>query len=177
MAGHEVSFQSTPQQVTPPSTIRFSTSDTVIVNELVTDLLKKGAIRPIRADKVAFLSNQFLVAKRGASKFRSVINLKALNRYIPDNKFKMEGWSEVKEAIFPNCYFARIDLQDAFLSINVRSREKYYRVIAQPRVHSEFRKIGLNPDPKDNFPGIRSRFRRHATFPFTRKARRNKKKH
>ena len=124
--GYTIPFQSIPQQTSPPNTIRFSASDTVIANELVADLLRKGAIRPIRPDKVAFLSNLFLVAKKGTSKFRPVINLKALNRYIPDNKFKMEGWSEVKEAVFPNCYFARIDLQDAFLSINVHKSSQPY---------------------------------------------------
>ena len=31
----------------------------------------------------------------------------------------MEGWSELKDAIRPNCFFARIDLKDAYLSIRM----------------------------------------------------------
>ena len=96
------------------------------MDDLVADLLQKGAVRPIPTNQVTFISNLFLVNKKGSTKFRPVINLKQLNAFIPHDKFKLEGWGEVKAAIFPNCYFARIDLKDAFLSVEIHPNSQPY---------------------------------------------------
>ena len=69
------------------------------MDELITELLTEEAIRPIFPEQALFVSNLFLVAKKGTVKRRPVINLKRLNEYIPDQKFKMEGWMEVSLGI------------------------------------------------------------------------------
>ena len=38
----------------------------------------------------------------------------------------MEGWMEVKEAVFPGCFFARIDLKDAYLSVLMHEESQPY---------------------------------------------------
>ncbi|XP_018496867.1 uncharacterized protein LOC108864903 [Galendromus occidentalis] len=124
--GYRISFLTTPCQLSRPHPIHFSHEEFDIVDKLVSELLAKGAVVPISPDRAKFVCNLFLVAKKGTSKYRPVINLKPLNQYIPDNKFKMEGWAEIKEAVELNCYFARIDLKDAFLSIPMHASSQPY---------------------------------------------------
>ena len=117
--GYRVQFVSTPVRRIPLHPIRFAEADMLVVDDLMVELQGKQAIRPLEPARVRFLSNLFLVAKKGSDKRRPVINLKCLNEFIPDRKFKMEGWMEIKEAIFAGCYFARVDLKDAYLSVPV----------------------------------------------------------
>ncbi|XP_018493987.1 uncharacterized protein LOC108863840 [Galendromus occidentalis] len=124
--GYRISFLSPPFQPSSPHPIHFSQDETNNMDTLVNDLLAKGAIIPVTPQRVRFLSNLFLVAKKGTSKFRPVINLKPLNEFIANEKFKMEGWLEIKEAVFPDCYFTRIDLKDAFLSIPIHTSSQPY---------------------------------------------------
>ncbi|XP_018496984.1 uncharacterized protein LOC108864943 [Galendromus occidentalis] len=85
---------------------------------IVQELLKKRAVTHIR-DPLRLISNLLLVAKKGSQ---------PLNRFIPDNKFEMEGWMEIREAVFTGCYSARIDLQDAFLSIPIHEDSRPFLV-------------------------------------------------
>ena len=119
VAGYRIPFSLPPTRRTPPRPVHFSEADAATVDALLAELRLKHAITPIPCGQAAFISNLFLVAKKGSASFRPVINLKSLNRHIPYTKFKMEGWLEIREAIFPNCYFARIDLKDAFLSVTM----------------------------------------------------------
>ena len=86
----------------------------------------KGAVRPLQAQEARSVSNVFLVAKKGTSKRRPVINLRRLNDFIPNEKFKMEGWLEVKEAVSRDCWFARMDLKDADLSVPIHADSQPY---------------------------------------------------
>ena len=126
VAGYKIRFLSPPMRRRPPPPIPFSTADSILVDDLIHELLHKKAIRPISQEQVLFISNLFLVAKKGTEKRRPVINLKRLNEFIPDEKFKMEGWAEVKEAVFPRCFFARIDLKDAYLSVPMSEHSQPY---------------------------------------------------
>lgn len=122
--GYQIEFETLPVQSSPPHTINFTTQQEAVMAKEIDTLLDKGAITHIHSTQTHFTSNLFLVAKKGTDAYRPVINLRRLNEHIADAKFKMEGWNDVKQAISPNCWFARIDLRDAFLSIPLHERSQ-----------------------------------------------------
>ena len=64
-------------------------------------MLRKGAIHLVHSKESQFLSNLFLVPKNDGGK-RPVINLKALNSFIPYSHFKMEGMHLLKDLLRKN---------------------------------------------------------------------------
>lgn len=62
--GYEISFNELPYQKNRPSQIAFDTYETSLVDEEVTELWKKGAIREIDLCNSHFLSNIFVVPKK-----------------------------------------------------------------------------------------------------------------
>ena len=64
-------------------------------------MLRKGAIHLVHSKESQFLSNLFLVPKKDGGK-RPVINLKALNSFIPYSHFKMEGMHLLKDLLRKN---------------------------------------------------------------------------
>ncbi|ODM87335.1 putative enzymatic polyprotein [Orchesella cincta] len=74
-----------------------------------------------------FLSPIFLVPKPDGSQ-RFIFNLKSLNQYIENSKFKMEDIRTAIKLMRKGCYMATIDLKDAYYNIPiVESSRKYLR--------------------------------------------------
>ena len=65
----------------------------------IESMLTKGAIRVAIPKPNQFLSNVFVTPK-GEGKYRPIINLKGLNRYVPYHHFKMEGLKDVKFLLY-----------------------------------------------------------------------------
>jgi len=91
----------------------------------------KGAITPIndvgRKREKGFYSTVFLVPKRD-DKWRSVINLKDLNRFVRTAHFKMEGIQSVRDLLLESDWLTRIDLKDAYFSVPVHiDHQKFLR--------------------------------------------------
>ena len=98
--GYLIDFVSEPHQQSPPNPPHCSSEQTSLIQEL-TKLLKKQAIRQLEHPAEAgFLSNIFLVPKKDGGQ-RPVINLKALNRLVNTEHFKMEGIHTVKDLLKP----------------------------------------------------------------------------
>ena len=51
--------------------------------------------------------------------FRLILNLKSLNKDMEYHHFKMETLQTAITLMHPQCWFASIDLKDAYLSVNV----------------------------------------------------------
>ena len=83
----------------------------------VRSLLEKGAI--VRAQGEGFLSEICLIPKKSGG-FRPIINLKGLNNFIAYRHFKMEGIQTIRQTIRRGCCLAKIDLKDAYLSVQMR---------------------------------------------------------
>ena len=58
--------------------------------------------------------------------YRPVINLRALNNYILEEHFKMEGFHMVKEMIKPQDWLVKIDLKDTYLSVPIHPNHRKY---------------------------------------------------
>ena len=71
-----------------------------------------------------YSNSLFLVAKRSGG--RPVINLRPLNRFVPNQKFRMESILLPKDILKPNSFLAKIDLKDAFYSIPIAKMSRKY---------------------------------------------------
>lgn len=80
-----------------------------------------------REREKGFYSAVFLVPKRDG-KWRPVINLRELNRFIRTAHFKMEDIQSVRDLLLESDWLTRIDLKDAYFSVPVHTdRQKFLR--------------------------------------------------
>ena len=114
--GVELEFSSTPFQTCPPARSNLGPKQTEICDAEVLSLLQKGAISI--AKEVVFLSPFFAIPKKSGA-FRPIINLKALNQFIVHHHFKMEGIHMLGSTIRRGDWLAKLDLQDAYLTVPV----------------------------------------------------------
>jgi len=91
----------------------------------ITALLSLGAIETCQYDRNQFLSGIFLVPKPNGE-YRFIFNLKNLNRYIANQKFKMEDFRTALRIIEPNCLMATLDLKDAYFLISIHTNDRKY---------------------------------------------------
>jgi hypothetical protein len=103
-----------PVQVIEPCNMSFGESQTILCNEEIANLLKKGAVSEV-ANPV-FISSLFVIPKKSGG-FRPVINLKGLNQYVTHHHFKMEGLSFLKHLVQPGDWLAKLDLKDAYFTV------------------------------------------------------------
>ena len=77
------------------------------------NMLKKGAICQTSHLKEEFLSNVFLVEKKGRGN-HPAINLKHLNQFIPYQHFKMEGLFCLREMLQKDGFMCKLDIKHIF---------------------------------------------------------------
>jgi len=101
----------------------------------IEDLLAKGAIREVKPQDDQFTSTLFLVQKENGH-YRPVINLRALNRFLGKESFKMEGLQVVKSLIMQGDLMMKLDLKYAYYALPIHlSHRKYLRFIYQDRTY------------------------------------------
>ncbi|TLY46172.1 MAG: hypothetical protein E6K54_08535, partial [Gammaproteobacteria bacterium] len=113
ISGYKIPFVSKVLQPIPPVESNWSSQEITAINNLLNDLLKKGAICEVSPCKRQFISKIFLIPKPDGS-FRLILNLKNLNEFIDTEHFKLEDEKVVRRLLTPNCFMATIDLQDAY---------------------------------------------------------------
>ena len=101
-----------------------SREEASLIEQEVKAMLEKGAVQKAKEMKGQFLSNLFLVSRKGGGN-RPVINLKNLNSIISYKHFKMEGLHLLKELLKENDFMCKINLNDAPLHPEHR---KYIRL-------------------------------------------------
>ena len=89
VAGYQLELTTTPYQTHVPHQIRCSPENKVQITTEVQELLDKGAILETQLTPQNFVSQIFLVEKKGGGQ-RPVINLKGLNQFVKTEHFKME---------------------------------------------------------------------------------------
>ena len=83
------------------------------VNQEISDMLKKGAIRECQPHRNQFVGTLFLVGKKDGDNC-PVINLKKLNKLIPYQHFKMEGLHYLRYMLQQGDYMCKLDMKDAY---------------------------------------------------------------
>ena len=137
--GYNIPFLNTPpeQEIRP---FVLPLAEQTAMDQEISALLGKGAVKQTLSSE-GFVSNVFLVPK-SSGKWRLILNLKALNRYVRQEHFKMENIRCVKDLLKQGDYMCKVDLKDAYLTIPIhqdsqkylkfRWRDKIYQYTALP---------------------------------------------
>ena len=114
-------------KTSPPAKFRRSRKgdlgDVKVLQDELAALRKKKAVvtreeLPSPFDQT-FVASYFAVPKKTKGKFRPICNLKPLNRFIANSKFKMESVKSVRRWIVRDSFMISLDLSDAYLSLAV----------------------------------------------------------
>ena len=116
--------------------IRMSQSSFPFLREEIENLLNKRAVERVQNPETpGFYSRIFLVPKKNG-KFRLILDLSLLNRYIEKQAFKMETVKSVRQAMRLNDWAVSIDLTDAYLHVPIhRQSRKYLRFVHEDQVY------------------------------------------
>ena len=137
--GYNIPFLNTPpeQEIRP---FVLPLAEQTAMDQEISALLGKGAVKQTPSNE-GFVSNVFLVPK-SSGKWRLILNLKALNRYVRQEHFKTEDIRCVKDLLKQGDYMCKVDLKDAYLTIPIhqdsqkylkfRWRDKIYQYTALP---------------------------------------------
>ena len=168
VSGECLDFIELPLQVAPPRPLSFKPSEQIALDLAVNKFLCHGIVEPCEPSSgLCFYSNIFPVLKKDGSA-RIILNLSDLNVHVEHVHFKMETLKDVIPVVFHKCFFATIDLQDAYYSVPIRPADrdwlrflwhgKHYRFTCLPQgftsapriftrllkpVFALFRKFGL----------------------------------
>ena len=113
-----------------------SQSSSPFLREEIENLLNKRAVERVQNPETpGFYSRIFLVPKKNG-KFRLILDLSLLNRYIEKQAFKMETVKSVRQAMRLNDWAVSIDLTDAYLHVPIhRQSRKYLRFVHEDQVY------------------------------------------
>ena len=123
--GKFVEFSSPPVQDAIPFPLRFSRSDQNLLDVAVRDLIDRAIVElcgPLLGP--GFYSNVFPVMKKDGLSARIILNLSDLNLCVVYVHFKMDTINDILELVFPGCYFATVDLSNAYFSVYVRPEDR-----------------------------------------------------
>ena len=97
----------------------------VLEQELHDLLLKRAVIRCGDRYVPKFSAVFFMTPKKGG-KWRPILNLRPLNKFIVPRKFRMETLPNILNFLGPGMWVASIDLKDAYLHIPVRPMDQAF---------------------------------------------------
>ena len=112
-------------------------------------LLKKGAIEQVSDHPMLCLSPVFIIPKR-SGKLRMILNMKEINTFIPDERFRMETLATILPAINPEDVAISIDLKDAYFHIPVHPDSRNLLGFSLQGATYRYRALpfGLKPAPR-----------------------------
>ena len=113
-----------PSCVCLPPNLRLSDSDQAALDKIVQEFLDHHIVEPcLPSSGPCYYSPYFPVIKSDGSA-RFILNLKDFNRSVQYNHFKMDTMQDMVHLMFPNCFFAKIDLSNAYYSVPVRVEDR-----------------------------------------------------
>ena len=116
----------------------------------VEQMLAKSAIQPVQSSDDELISCFFARPKKTPGKWRPIVSLKFLNKFLRYIKFKMTTIKDVRLWLRKGYYMASIDLTDAYFSVPIHeSAWKYVRFVWR-NITYEFKCImfGLGASPR-----------------------------
>ena len=124
--GYKLEFLEPPVQTRAMPEIKFSKQERDFVRKEIKELLQKEVIVQAEHTDGEFISNIFLREKQEKGKFRMILNLKHLNKYIEKQHFKMETFLQTLALITPGCRLISFDFSDAYYSCSVFPPHRKY---------------------------------------------------
>ena len=102
----------------PRPEIQFDSNEKEIIDLEITHLLELGVVELAVHSPDEYTTTIF-VRKKKSGKYRTILNLKGLNKHIEKHHFKMDTlWSAV-QLMTPNCFMASLGLKDAYYVIPI----------------------------------------------------------
>ena len=123
--GVRLEFDQIPVQTVLPRPYVCNQIQTDVIDTEVLDLLSKGVILEVENNGELFVSNIFLRPKPN-NKWRLIIDLSELNRYITKHHFKMENLEVATRLMFTDAFLASIDLRDAYYAIPIHPKDRKF---------------------------------------------------
>ena len=151
VSGYKIPFLRAPHQWRARPTVVQEGQPTELMKEAIQSLIFKGAISVVNPCPQQFISTLFLMEKgQGTGEFRPVINLKALNRFLPKEKFKMEGLHTARSLLRKGDYMMKLDLRDAYYAVPIHPESRKYLCFQFKGTTYEFRCLpfGLSLAPR-----------------------------
>jgi hypothetical protein len=159
--GHKIKFLNGPPVLSlplPKFETKLPAEQMLVARKEVLELVQKGAIKQLSYTQAVrnpgYYSKIFSVSKPNG-RWRTIINLKPLNRFVSKMKFKMDTAKDVRHVLEKDCFAGIVDLTDAYytVSLNQESR-KYCRFIFEKKIY-EFCALpmGLSVFPPYIYPG------------------------
>lgn len=147
--GYQIEFETEPPERLIKSQIVFNKHESDIISHEVDKLLQKQVIRQISEWEVKFVSSIFIRPKRDGS-HRMILNLRELNQYVHTRHFKMETLKTALSLVNQDCFFASIDLKDAYYSIPVHRESQGWLVFSWMNFYYAFTALpnGLATAPR-----------------------------
>ena len=124
--GYKIPFCRRPGQWRMRVTSVKRNSDVHHTNMAIKDLLTKGAVRENKLQDDHFTSTQVLLQKENGD-YWPIINLRALNRRLGKESFKMEGLQVMTPPIQQGDFIMKLDLKDAYYTLPIHSHRKFLR--------------------------------------------------
>ena len=151
VSGYKIPFFRIPHQLQAHLTVVQEGQPTELMKGAIRSLISKGAISVVNPCPQQFISTLFLVEKgQGTGEFHLLINLKALNRFLPKEKFKMEGLHTARFLLRKGDYMMKPDLKDAYYAVPIHPESRKYLRFQFKGTTYEFRCLpfGLSLAPR-----------------------------
>lgn len=120
-----IDFSSEPHKPLQTRSVHYPADRCVILDAEVEKLYNKKVIEKVDNCSEGFFSTIFTRPKKDGS-YRLILNLKNLNQCVDTWHFKMETVKTAMSLITPNCWFASIDLKDAYYSVSIADSDRKY---------------------------------------------------
>ena len=116
--GYKVQFVSTPPTPMVTPSLPTDAAGRAVLDTEVEAMLAKGAIRLVaKGDQNGVISPFFARPKSTPGKWRPIVSLKKVNKYIRKVPFRMVTVKDIRLWVREGYYFSSLDLQDAYFSI------------------------------------------------------------
>ena len=104
---------------------KFSYEESQEIDNEIHELFKKGVIVDCERKEGDFVSPIFTRPKKDG-KVRLILNLKKLNKAVEYHHFKMETLKQALTLITEGCWFASLDLKEAYFSIHIKEESQEF---------------------------------------------------
>ena len=96
----------------------FNDKEDAFIESEIQNLIKKGVTKNSSHEPGEFISSIFL-RENSDGGYRLILKLENVNESVEYKKFKMETLATIIQLIKPNMYMAKVDIKDAYHSIQI----------------------------------------------------------